>query len=70
MSTIEVAAPAAALPKNFLRPCLLLLLRELPVIEYLMADVVDHIGIVTRGGASQPVGNVSPAVNVLSGLEL
>ena len=41
MPITDASAPAAALPKNFLRPCLLLLLREQPAHGY---ELLERLG--------------------------
>lgn len=42
--TVETASIAAALPKNFLRPCLLLLLREQPAHGYELLERLQALG--------------------------
>ncbi len=52
MPITEVAAPAASLPKSFLRPCLLLLLREQPAHGYELLERLGAFGL----KASDPGG--------------
>ena len=47
MSTEAVVEPAALLPRNFVRPCVLLLLREQPAHGYELLEQIGGLGLRT-----------------------
>jgi len=65
MSAPSDAPPPAALPKNFLRPCLLLLLREQPAHGYDLLERLRHFGF----GREDP-GRLYRALRALEGEDL